>query len=243
MWRIFVVFLLCSGLFSLPVHSAGISPARQVFKLNVTDAKSTDQLGTSVGIYNSQVVVGAPGYDSSSVVDCGSVYVFTQNGTGSSWGQIAKLMEPVPSANALYGSSISFADGLLAIGSPASSVSGHVGAGRVYVYAAPSLALVANLTGSQTVGAEFGAALSVSGSCVLVGEPSAAQAWVFCRLFDATQLQYLWTLDGTMAGGSAARFGGAVALWGNIAAIGSSYTSSMGTVHVFRRLGVVRSLS
>lgn len=76
----------------------------QTAKLTANDALNGDAFGRSVAISGNVIGIGAIGVDSPSINDAGAAYIFEYNGT--SWLQVAKLMNPPGDKLEYYGESV-----------------------------------------------------------------------------------------------------------------------------------------
>ena len=85
--------------------------------LEASDAADGDLFGTSVSLSSdgSMLVVGAPYWEGATGSNRGGVYIYSRS--GSSWVQSGTVLEsPVPTNSALFGQSVAFSGGILAVG-------------------------------------------------------------------------------------------------------------------------------
>jgi hypothetical protein len=189
--------------------------------------------GSSVTVSGRDVVVGAPG----SVVDrTGRAYVFTKTATG--WKQVAQLKGSDTVAYDEFGHSVAVSGTTVVV-----SATDHAdGAGRVYVFvkSLKGWTQVAELKGSDTVSLpvdEFGWAVAVSGTTVVVGSPyhagDAGRAYVFSRTTKGwKQVAELRVSDAA----NNEQFGFSVAVSGATAVVGAVFGGEdAGRAYVFRR--------
>jgi hypothetical protein len=73
----------------------------QVQKLSASDAQTNASFGTSVAVFGSQVVVGAPGQDVNNLTSAGQAYFYENEGSG--WTEHQKLLPDTPTLGAGFG--------------------------------------------------------------------------------------------------------------------------------------------
>lgn len=133
-------------------------------ELTASDGAPGSSFGTSVGIYGSNAVVGAPG--SAPLSQNGIVYLFAEPAGG--WATMTQTSEI--SASQSFGYSVSISGSMMAAGEPAAN--SNTGAVFVYQQAAGTWTQVAQLTSSDgTPGDLFGTSVSIFNSTVLAGAP------------------------------------------------------------------------
>jgi FG-GAP repeat len=130
------------------------------------------EFGFSVAINGSTVVVGAPGENSTDgpVAQAGNAYVFNA-GSGA---LLYTLTSPNPQSatgpdvNWGFGRSVALASGTVVVGSPGETAFGSAQAGRAYIFAESSGALLRALTSPNPVGpgAAFGWAVAANAGIV-----------------------------------------------------------------------------
>jgi uncharacterized repeat protein (TIGR02543 family) len=206
---------------------------------------SGNQFGCSVGISGDTIVAGALGANQYS----GFVRIFVR--TGTTWAEQAHLTSPVFQIGDKFGAAVAVAGDTVVVGAPdedsgAIGVNGNQSddsvssSGAVYVFVRngtawdPQAYLKAHNTGSND---RFGASVAVTGGTVLVGAmyegssatgvnsyqddnlaPGSGAAYVFSRQGAA------WTQEAYLKGSNSEAgdyFGGAVALSGSTAVVGS----------------------
>jgi len=109
-------------------------------KLTASDAASDDIFGAPVYIKDNTITVGAPQDDTAAGADAGSVYIFTQDTSGS-WSEYAKVTASDAAAGDTYGRFFASEGDTLIVGSYADDDLGS-SSGSAYVY---SMGIVANL--------------------------------------------------------------------------------------------------
>jgi hypothetical protein len=193
--------------------------------LNSPDGSSGDFFGESVAIQGDLVAVGAPDHLSAS----GAVYVFSR--AAGEWTFLAKLRAADAGSSARFGESISIDGNTMAIG--AFGANQRRGAVYVFVNSGSGWVEQQRLTAADALANDnFGAALSLSNERLLVGAPlkdgptsDAGAAYVFTRTGTSWSQQTKLQRPGALA---SERFGTAVALDGDIAAIGATDVSVEG---------------
>ena len=225
----------------------------QQAELTASNGTSGDLFGLAVAVSGDTVIVGAPGSwpgaspPGGTVV--GAVYVFVRN--GDAWTEEAKLTASNGAPGDAFGAALSMSGDLAIIGAPNHTASGKAGAGAVYVFARSGTTWTqeAELTASDgTVGADFGAGVSVNGGTILVGapgsmvEPSGAPgaAYVFTRSGTT------WTQEAEILG-QGSGFGYAVSLSGDMAVVSAPFINVgsvewAGMVYVYTRSGATWTL-
>ena len=233
-------------------HGAGWELEQDLASEHAADAEG--EFGRSLAMGPGLLAVGAPSQNQGDEEAAGSVHLFrlTENG----WRFDSELTAPAPMGSARFGSALSMGEGLLAVGAPGESIqaatgSAH-GAGAVYVFAHQTgdTALVTRLQAPAIQpGGAFGASVALDGDRLLVGAPGSEVAEM-----KEAGLAYLFELDSGAATQlglplelthADARLGVAVALNGDIAALGAPgggwvspwdpHSFSTGSVHVFER--------
>jgi len=130
-----------------------------------------DTFGHSVAISGNTIIVGAKYEDgaTSSVTNYGAVYVFT--GSGSTWTQQAKLLDPNPSTNDWFGSTGIAIDGnTIAIGSQYSDdTAQNSGTAHIFTRSGSSWSYRTQLEASDAAANDkFGSSIAIDGSTLLV---------------------------------------------------------------------------
>jgi len=150
------------------VFGAGESGYTLLTELYADDAKPGDGLGSSVALAGHTVVTGAPQADTREQ-DAGAAYVFEPR--GSDWRQTSKLALDEGALRDAFGHAVAISDDRIVIGSRRGDTTAN-DTGAAYVFQRRgdawerSLNLVPNEAQS---GIEFGFAVAISGSAVVVG--------------------------------------------------------------------------
>jgi len=155
--------------------------ATQTAKLTTSDAASFDDFGMSVGISGNTIVVGVPGAAvNGGDPGQGEADVFVKPASG--WAdatQTATLTASDGVSEDLLGSSVAIDGGTIVAGAPAPPISEFPHHGAAYVFVEPAsgwadATQTAKLTASDgETGDNFGSAIAISGSTVVVGAPDA----------------------------------------------------------------------
>jgi len=83
------------------------------------------EFGKSVAIRSGQVVVGAPGFDSSTDLNTGAAYLFERNhGTRSEWGLVKRLLGAASGITGQMGRSVTMSDDTIVAGAPGADQGG-----------------------------------------------------------------------------------------------------------------------
>ncbi len=154
-----------------------IDPFVQAAKLTASDGAAGDNLGCSVAISGSTVVVGSP--DNTYMVanpikrsGAGLVYVFTEPSSG--WADMTETATLIASDGSVgneFGASVSISGNTLVVGAPSATV-GENAQGAAYVFTGSGSAWTqsAKLTASDGEPYDdFGRSVSISGITVVVG--------------------------------------------------------------------------
>jgi FG-GAP repeat len=166
------------GIESLPAAARSFV---QQAELTASHGTRGEELGESVAISGSTIVVGTPNYATSSGVEQGAVYVFTKPASG--WAnatQVAVLTARRGQPEELFGHSVSVSGSTIVVGAPFREVGKHTGQGAAYVFVRPAggwrdATQTATLTAAKGEAHEFfGEAVAVSGNVVVSGAPSRA---------------------------------------------------------------------
>jgi hypothetical protein len=167
-------------------EAAPMEMLEQVQKLTSSDGLADDALGSSVAISGTFAIVGAPTDDIAGNASQGSAYIFEHD--GHTWVQRAKLTaeDGFPQDN--FGTSVAIHGDTVVIGAENDDVvfaNDNQGSAYVFTKVAGLWVQQAKITSSDgTSGDEFGRAVAIYGSTVVVGAPSAevqGAAYVFTR--------------------------------------------------------------
>lgn len=200
-------------------------------ELTASDASPGDQFGISVAVSGAILVVGAQGKNSHT----GAAYVFVRSGT--IWSQQAVLAASDAAALDRFGWSVGISGFTAVVGAYGKNSS--AGAGYVFVGSGKVWPQETELTPSDSAaGDNFGAAVSISGSTVLVGAPAkgAGAAYVYAT---PAQQAHLTASDGAIRN----YFGHSVSISGATAVVGAwGRNGNTGAAYVFLRVGSSWSL-
>ncbi len=222
----------------------------QQAKLVAKDADEQDAFGTSVAISGNTVIVGAVGKDLDNLSDAGAAYVFVHNGT--TWSQQARLVGSDYGEDDYFGVSVGIDGNSIVVGADGYDLGGIPDTGAAYAFIRRGGSWNPHgklLPLDPSIGAAFGASLSISGDLVAIGATEASSfltsgegsVYLFARSgADWVQNEKLQASDGR----SGDFFGNAVALSGDKVAVGAAYHDSnlgggrilnAGAVYVFTR--------
>src|SRR5207249_4548025 len=152
---------------------------------------ASDQFGAAVAAVGSDLLVGAPHFNSGAA-HAGAVFVF-QSGGG-----VRTLTKPTPAFDDLFGFALAAAGDTVVVGAPFDA-SGAPGAGAAYLFDASTGALLHTfLNPLANPDGRFGSAVAIAGGAVLIGAPfddtGAADAGI-AYLFDAASGALLATFE------------------------------------------------
>jgi uncharacterized repeat protein (TIGR01451 family) len=139
-------------------------------KLTAADGAALDAFGNSVAASADTAVVGAPGVGIPGVWDTGAVYVFVRSGTA--WSQEQKLMASDGQIGDIFGLSVAVWGEVLVAGSRADIQIAGSDEGAAYVFTRSGTTWTEQeklLAPDPLPGDDFGGAVAVDGSTILVG--------------------------------------------------------------------------
>jgi hypothetical protein len=217
-------------------------------KLTASDGIAHDGFGDSVALWDDTALVGAANDTVGANDNQGSAYVFLRNGT--TWREQAHMLASDGAAGDHFGHSVALSSDTALIGTDSIAPDASMKQGSAYVFSRTGASwterqrLVAS--GGQ-VGDRFGYSVALWGDTALVGTPGeylgadsgGGTAYVFTRSAGTwSQQQKLTTLFSEVYD----RFGRSVALWGDVALVGSvrhpvSVSGGQGEAHLFTRSG------
>jgi hypothetical protein len=215
-------------------------------KLTASDAEGGKNFGWAVAIHGNVALIGA-GFDDENGFGAGAAYVFRYDDTTDQWVEEQKLIASDGTASDRFGHAVDIEGDVAVIGAAQDDdVAMYAGSAYVFRYDpdTDTWAEEQKLTASDGVFADnLGAAVSISGDTILLGAESddlgvdAGSAYVF--RYDAGSGQWVEEQKLLASDGEAtARFGGAVALDGEVAVIGAELDFDQGTTsgsaYVFR---------
>ena len=214
-----------------------------------------DYFGITVAISGNTIIVGAQYEDgsSSSVTNYGSVYVFT--GSGSSWTQQAKLVDPNPSTNDWFGShSIAISGNTIVLGSILSDdTATNSGTAHIYTRSGSAWTYKTQLESSDVAAYDrFGAGIAIDGDTVLIGaygEGGSGTSRGAVYVFTSNNNWSSWSQQAKLTASDAQDydyFGYGLDLDGDTAVIGAfgeddSPGTGSGSAYVFTRSGTTWS--
>jgi len=214
---------------------------REVAELRSPHLNNNTHFGRAVALENDTVAVGGEAQG----LKAGTAWVFERGASGG-WDEVAKLQAGDEAAGDRFGMAVAMSSGYLLVGAPQES-HGGIGAGAAYVFkrsAEGQWLQQARLAPTDVgMGAQFGAAVSLSGSRAVIGSPGhrsfKGAAYVFDRQPDGTweQTALLVIADPT----SFDMLGTDVSIRGDDALIGATGTDSLvygtnsGSAYLFRR--------
>jgi len=195
--------------------------------LLAADGAAGDRFGERVAAFGDTIVIGAAHADVAGRVDQGAVYVFAR--VGASWAQQAKLVAPDGQAGDRFGAAVAAACDIIAVGAPRDAVSDAASRGSVHAYGRSGGTWSHRqhlFAADGSAGDEFGTSVGFSCDDLIVGAPKAraaagvqsgaaylfgrdASSWVQAAKFVQPDAQH------------GDRFGDAVSIDGNLAAVGA----------------------
>jgi len=188
----------------------------QQAKLLANEMGANDRFGEAVALDGGTAVIGAP-QSNVITIDEGLAYVFTVD--GGAWSEQARLEATQTQMQDWFGSSVAICGETVVIGARFHDGVGGLNSGAAYVFvrSGTSWSQEAQLLADDaSVGDEFGYSVAVDGDTALVGAPTGTGiggAYVFERTGTT------WTQARKLIEPGANRFGGAVELVGDRAAI------------------------
>jgi hypothetical protein len=210
------------------VYDLGSSlPAEPTMVLSRPGAGVNDGFGTSLAMSGDKVVIGIETADAAAP-NSGSAVVFDLS-SPTPTAPFATLVNPLPTAGAYFGTSVSISGDIVAVGAYRdASIAGNGGACHVYDLAGstPGQATRSLRKVNPATGDLFGNAVSVSGSKILVaashddtGDNEAGASYLFDLASGAPGVPV--STFTSPVGTSADHFGAAVAISGDLLAIGA----------------------
>jgi hypothetical protein len=206
-----------------------------------TDASQTGaSYGADVDISGDTLVVGSELLDGT-LVNSGAVHVYErQSGGIENWGQAARLAPADLAAGDSFGGAVALDGDFLAVAADRQTVGGIAGAGVVYIFQRDALdrnawkqvAKVSEPVGERNAQDNFGEAVALHGTTLLVGAPYANQpladsgaVFVFEKNKDGVNAwgftQKLLPTAGVGERAAWDQFGFSVAIEGNLLAVGA----------------------
>jgi hypothetical protein len=164
------------------VFEANAAAWSQTAYVKASNAAQGDNFGAAVALDGDLLAVGAPGEDSAEQ-DSGAVYVFARD-AGGSWTQEAFLKAQIPGMGDLFGSQVTLAGNLLAVGAidersdgtginPPDTNENAVSSGAVYLFERDGTGSWSQIAfvkpGNTDPGDRFGWSLAFAGDTLAVG--------------------------------------------------------------------------
>lgn len=228
---------------SIYVYKRSGSQWSRMAKVAPQDASVGDLFGSSVALYGTEVLVGAPTANRSNQDNSGTAYIFS--GSDSSWMQQAQIDPQEITSGALFGASVALTDGYALVGAPNFDGPDVDNAGAAFVFAGSggNWTEQGKLMASDAKQADnLGKAVSISASYAIAGAPNSdpkgansGAAYIFERSGSAWS-QYAKRV--AEDGGTSDQFGTSVSIYGQeflIGAVGDDmdpYTDT-GSAYVF----------
>jgi len=211
--------------------------------VSANDYASGDRFGSSLDINGDNIVIGSP-LDDVAGMDSGSAYVFARNkGGANQWGFEQKIAASDAATGDQFGISVQIDLDRIAVGAWMSDALG-LDSGSVYSFAYNGAtwlqeARVVSATGLP--GDQFGAALGLDGSYLVVGAPGSDVAGVNSGIAKVFEWTTNWTAIDTFSpspDSSFANFGRSVSVHHGTAVVGthfdSAYGATAGTATVYQ---------
>lgn len=210
----------------------------QLKKITASDGAANDFFGLAVSIDGGTALVSAPLHNIGTNTNQGAAYIFERDAGGAdNWGEVQKVTATDGAPNLLFGqAAVGVSGETAAVGRFASVVNGNVIPGAAYIfqrnYGGENWGAVKKIAAADgTPGDEFGRALAISDSRILVGAPyvdlgtvqNQGAAYIFERnQGGADNWGQVQKLTATIPQ-EAAFFGGAAALSGKTALVGAPF--------------------
>jgi len=139
-------------------------------KIFADDGEQNDFFGTSISLFQNELMIGAPGNK-----EAGAVYIFKQT-TNGSWNFFEKIIPPTSSNfNDQFGKDVSLSSNFAIVGSPGTNQAGNLSAGATYIFEKNNSN---NWLYKQTIEASdskqfdyFGTSVALSQNTIFVGAP------------------------------------------------------------------------
>lgn len=204
------------------------TPGDPVLTVDDGSPLSNEQFGFCVAIAGNRLVVSAP-RDDTQGVDSGRAYAYDLSSTQPGL-PMAVLYDSSPAIDDLFGMSLAVSGDMVAVGAHLDD-DGALNSGSVYLFdlasPTPEVAVVSIDNPGPASNDEFGRAVALAGTRLLVGArgdntgaTSAGSGYVFEVLSPTPGVPQLTVNNPSPAANE--EFGGAVAISGNIAVVGSS---------------------
>ena len=218
-------------------------------QLTASNGTFDDVFGSAVDIAGDTIAIGARWSEGGGFVNGGSVYIYVRNGT--SWTEQAQLVPKDVHELGEFGAVVALSGNTLLVGVPSDDTQGdQAGAAYVFTRTGSTWREQAKLIAPDIdSGDHFGVSIDVSGGTAIIGAPNenhggfGAEGAAYVYVRQGTS----WTLQSKLIGPPATitsdHFGSAVAVWRNVAVVGSPDDHvgpvGIGSAHVFLRQGSV----
>jgi FG-GAP repeat len=194
----------------------------QQAELTSADSQIEDAFGTSVGLDGGNLLVGSPNADSYDLTLVGAAYLYTFS--SGQWNPVTKLIAPNGQYGAQFGAAVAISGNSVAAGAPGGD--GVPSAVYTFTQGAGGWLLNSKLNDGWMQQDQFGAALALSGSKLLIGAYGGSSLTGAAYLF--TLNRGAWSLSSTLTAADGQQFddfGASVALSGSSAAVGAPYAN------------------
>jgi hypothetical protein len=190
--------------------------------------QSVGELGWSVAVSGTIVVVGAPFENASGILGAGHAYAFN-----AKTGALEKTFtSPNKQADGAFGWYVAISGSTIVVGAPFENASGILGAGHAYAFNAKTGKLISSLTSPNVqAGGYFGYSVAINGGTIEIGAPNENVSGIL----EAGRAYTFSVTTGKLIKGLTSPnpqdpgyFGGSVALTGNTIVIGAPYESVFG---------------
>jgi hypothetical protein len=156
-------------------RSGAWGPAVRQFPQPSTPQASGEAFGSAVAIDGDVAVIGAPGFDTTTEVNCGAAYVYRYNPGSGTWQYEARLLAfdgafmLDTTSYETFGRSVAISGDVIVVGGPQK---GPVGRACVYRYNGSIWLADQRLLPTSSTGSDrFGDAVAVDGDRIVVGAP------------------------------------------------------------------------
>jgi hypothetical protein len=240
--------LIASGI----AMSAGPAFSSQS-KLQAPDGVGGDEFGRSVAISGNTAVVGAWRDDVGQIVDQGSAYIYTFNGTSWSFQQKLTALDGVSQAD--FGKSVAIRGNTVVVGAPTTKVGDNFQQGKVYVFtrSGNQWTQVQGIVANDGAALDhFGSDVSLDGDSMIIG---ASEDTIGANTFQGSAYVFVksgatWMQQQKIVGadsGDSDDFGNSVSISGNTVVIGARNNNgtagvNQGAAYVFLRTGTTWTL-
>lgn len=152
-------------------HLGGATPAIPIATVNNPTPASSDNFGISVAVSGSRLIVGAHG-DNTDATDAGSAYVYDLTSISATLAH--SIFNPTPGVDDRFGCSVAISGTTVVVGANLDDdIARDSGAAYSYNLAGgtPASPVIVWNDASPSAGDEFGKAIAISGSRLVIGAP------------------------------------------------------------------------